>query len=107
MEFFKKNKNVFRGLMVGAIFLFGKNGSSISAQTIKIEKEIINVETLKPTEILLVKNEFNEDECRDCCLGTGIIIVTITYKNEPIDRLPTRNVNELAAVFTAGVSFLQ
>lgn len=94
------NKYAFRSLMAILIFLFFRNGQELYAQSNFIEREKIEIEFLEKREKGLIENE--NHRC-----GTGVVKIKVTFKYEPIDRLPTRNINELAAIFTAGVSFLQ
>ena len=107
MDFVKKYRYGVRVLLVGVIFLFGKNGMELVAQTNLNERETIEVEFVETNKIIFVGSEIDKNRSKGCWNGAGdvIVIVVITYKK--MNRLPTRNINELAAVFTAGVSFLQ
>ncbi len=100
-------KYVIRILIVGVIFLFGKNRMELVAQANLNEREIIEVEFIRPNKIFFVRSEKYKIKNRGCWNGTGHTLIRAVITYERVDRLPTRNINELAAVFTAGVSFLQ
>lgn len=107
MDFFKMNKYTFRVLIVFLIFIFEKNGMELSAQSNLNKRETIKIEFIETKKIPFVESEIYQIRNRGCWNGAGDILVRVVITYERIDRLPTRNINELAAVFTAGVSFLQ
>ena len=103
-----------RVLMVFVIFLFGENGMELSAQSNLKERETIKIEHIKSNKILFVDSEIQDVETKiykvrdkDYWNGAGDVLVKIVITYERIDRLPTRSISELVAIFTAGVSFLQ
>jgi len=107
MDFFKMNKYTFRVLIVFLIFIFEKNGMELSAQSNLNKRETIKIEFIETKKIPFVESEIYQIRNRGCWNGAGDTLVRVVITYERIDRLPTRNINELAAVFTAGVSFLQ
>ena len=107
MNFMKKYRYGFRVLLVGVIFLFGKNGTGLAAQINLSERETIKVEFIETNKVIFVESEIDENRSSGCWNGAGDVIVTVVITYKKLNRLPTRNINELAAVFTAGVSFLQ